>query len=218
MSRMNSENPPTDLVLSATNRLAKLRAEKEAQNNGGTGLALIPNHIAAVIDASGSMDDRFPDYTSRETRLDCANAGFQSILAASDPKKTAYTLIKIDSISQVVVPKTTSYTMMQSRTVRGGGGTDGSGAIRLAKESRPTRIIMLTDGAFNHPAEALELAISDPVIPIDTIAIGEASDTFLQELSRRTGGIFKRVANKEEMKQHFIMLEPRNYLRLSHNG
>lgn len=214
MTRMNSENPSKELMISASQKLAELRKAKQDGNH----LALIPNHIAAVIDASGSMGDYFPDYHSRETRLDCANAGFQAILSASDPAKTAYTLIAIDSYASVVVPKTTSYTSMQLSALRPGGGTDGTGAIKLAKDSRPTRIIILTDGEFNSPSTALEIALRDPVIPIDTIAIGEASDGFLQELSSKTGGIFKRATSKEDLKKHFILLEPRNYLRIAHNG
>jgi hypothetical protein len=216
MSRITSEEPNKALVISAAQKIAEMRAAKAAKENGSA-LALIPNHIAVALDCSGSMDVPFPDGYSRETRLDCANAGFQSILTASDPTKTAYTLIAIDSCSTIVVPKTTSYTQMQTKSLKGGGGTDGSGAIRLIKETRPNRAIILTDGGFNDPQYALQLATSDPVIPIDTIAIGEAVDGFLQELSSKTGGIFKRVENKEDLKKHFILLEPRNYLQLTHN-
>lgn len=214
--RHDSETPSTDLILAASKRLEERRALMAKEKENPNALALLPNHIAVCLDCSGSMSDAFPDRNSHESRLDVANSGFQSMLAASDPKKTAYTLIALESPSRILVKKTTSYLQMQTSKVSGGGGTDGIGAIQIAKSQTPTRIVILTDGEWYAGETAFEIALRAPVIPIDTIAIGEGNDAFLQKLSQITGGIFKRVNSKEEMKSHFILLEPRNYLQISH--
>lgn len=214
--RHDSETPSTDLILVASKRLEERRALMAKEKENPNALALLPNHIAVCLDCSGSMSMRFPDFRSQESRLDVANSGFQSMLAASDPKKTAYTLIALESPSRILVKKTTSYLHMQTSKVSGGGGTDGVGAIRLARSVKPTRIVILTDGEWYCGESAFTLATTAPIIPIDTIAIGEGNDEFLKKLSQLTGGIFKRVNSKEEMKSHFILLEPRNYLQISH--
>lgn len=218
--KMESETPSRDLVIQANARLAKLRESRNLSESPGNpnALALLPNHLSVCLDCSGSMLDYFPDRNSRESRLDVANAGFQSLLAASNPRETAFSLIALESPSKILVQKSTSYLTMQSKSVSGGGGTDGIGAIRLSKSLKPTRIVILTDGEWYAPADAYRIATELPIIPIDTIAIGEGNDAFLQELSRLTGGVFKRVSSKEEMKSHFVALEPRNYLQLTHRS
>ena len=83
----------------------------------------------------------------------------------------------------------------------------------------PTRVIVLSDGETPMQDNCLDLARNSFIpkrIKIDTIAIGEAYDRFLQDLSELTGGHFQRASNPEELSKVFVQLEPKNYLQLEH--
>jgi len=217
--KVTSTAPDSKEVVEINKKLAEKRKQHElaTQGQNHNALALLPNHICICIDISGSMSASFPpgSHTSRE---DAANIGLQAIISASNPKKTAYSVVSIDDAAELLIPPTNSYLTIQSKQFRDGGSTDGFGAIRMARtlSPRPTRIIVLTDGYWGYEDGVYELASTPPIIPIDTIAIGEGKDSFLMHLSEITGGIFKRANTPEELKQHFILLEPANYLQLTH--
>lgn len=215
--KIESNTPALNDVIEANKRLALRRAEIEAKQAGASGnaIALLDDRISICIDTSGSMGALFEGNIDR---INAANQGLQAIILASDPKKTAYSIIEIDSRSKVTIPFTNNYIKIQSHRYDGMGGTDGYGALYAAKSQtpKPSRVIILTDGEWYDNNRCFNLAEAAPIIPIDTIAIGDAGDKFLIELSRITGGTFKRVTTVSEMKEHFTLLEPRNYLQLTH--
>lgn len=214
--RISSQGPDSKEIVDANKRLEEKRKQHELATRGqnSNALALLQNHICICIDISGSMSAAFPPSGSRE---DAANIGLQAIISASNPKKTAYSVITLDDVAELVVPPTNSYLTIQSKQFRDGGSTDGYGAIRKAKSLTPipTRIIVLTDGYWGGEDMVYELVTTPPIIPIDTIAIGEGKDDFLMKISELTGGIFKRATDAEDLKKHFILLEPTNYLQLT---
>jgi len=215
--RHDSDTPTDIAIIEANKRLQIRRAEMEAKKaNSNSPLALLKDRITIIIDTSGSMEIGF-DGT---TRLAAANSGLQAIIAASTPRKTAYSIISLSAPSFLTIPFTNDYIKIQSRTYADGGGTDGLGAMIIAHTQafRPSRIIILTDGEWVHKAEVLEVITKPPIIPTDTIAIGEAEDRFLRDVASSTGGVFTRVNTQADLKTHFIMLEPTNYLRIENKG
>lgn len=214
--------PATD----AARKLAELKREKERQElaeSRQNQLATVPHHLCLLIDVSGSMDSPMSgtDYYASPTnpaRLEAAITAMRHLVAAADPTETAFTLVTFDSYPKVVVPKTTNYTVLQTTTLQTAGSTNMYDGIREAIAQQPTRIILLSDGQPNNPAQALLAAqmAADQSILIDTISIGECDDKLMQQIAALTGGTWIRCNDTESLSNHFVLLEPKNYLQIEH--
>lgn len=101
------------------------------------------------------------------------------------------------------------------------GGTDFSGALKIALEdSETTRIILCSDGEASYPETEVASCI-ERSIPIDTIYIKstharEEAEQLLQRISEETGGQFCTVDTAEALMQAFAALETSERLLLSH--
>lgn len=180
------------------------------------------NRIYVLMDKSGSMEQGFPDpWNTKNTRQQSAITAMRAMVNVSDRKTTSYALTLFDHDNRNVLDYTNHYDAVNFMDIpKPSGGTLLSSSLKFALEKNPTRVVALTDGETAMPDACIELAHKYKArgIPIDTIAIGDSGDALLMQLSEITGGVFKRCSNPQDLVQHFIELEPANYLRLTHKG
>src|SRR6185369_5473753 len=216
MPDITTEKPETLPMTQEQRELAELRKRREIekrQASESNQLAIIPNHISACIDASGSMDTYFAggshianhDHISRK---DAAVQALRRLVSASDPKTTAYSLIQFGSYAKTLVPKTTNYTAIQTARIDDGGGTNMDGGLFQSIAQNPTRIVLLSDGDVYYRPESSVAEAKKKGIIIDTISIGEANDEVMKWIAAETGGTWKRCDDLDALSDHFLMLEP----------
>lgn len=176
-----------------------------------------PERVVLLIDVSGSMSGSMP--AAVQTRIAAVTESILVILAQSSCKLTRYGLTTFDSMPRVVVPITDDYLMIEAKAyMQTQGGTDMDTGLSAAVQQEPNRIIMLSDGGATCGDErVLEVARTAATlgIKIDTIGIGEANDTLLQEISRITGGRWVHPTSPKELAMSFAKLETKARFAIS---
>lgn len=172
-------------------------------------------HIALVIDESGSMSSSW----QRETKSHIAERAMQTIVGASSPYLTEYSVVLFHNEARIVLQCCSSTLKLHAIKLKPAGGTAMAGAIQTTRTgTNATRHILLSDG---HPTDSREQLWSEVAacaaagIKIDTVAIGDADNTLMEEIARRTGGTFYRAENPQLLYQRFAQLETRAYLQLT---
>lgn len=188
------------------------------------------HRITILLDNSTSMEEKLNYRTSNSTRIAAATIAMRGLVNASERRTTAYSLLEFNSEPYLAIPLTNRYDAFNFYKPTTKGATRMARGMRTALNQSPTRLVLLTDGEptwddklypnLSPKAAAIEMAQNFAAlnIPIDTIAIGGADDEMLKEISSLTGGVFKRCENPNDLLQHFIELEPENYLRLTHRS
>lgn len=197
--------------------MMKLAELKKARENPENAIALMPNRLIPIVDTSGSMGEIW----DKTTRMKAAKSAMNQIIAASDSKTTQFGLITFESQSWLIHPMGTPFARLIGTDFISGGGTSLLPALELSKSQNPNRLIILTDGGCYDALQCLDAAKSyfaPRQIKIDTVAIGEANDEFLVQLSAITNGTFSRADTPEQLKNIFLQLEPKNYLMLEHKA
>jgi uncharacterized protein with von Willebrand factor type A (vWA) domain len=217
---MKSTTDQDSIQLPAINLEAKLAAKRQRQElarqafNGENSA----NRLTICVDISGSMSTYFRD----TTRIQAAATAIRHLMSASNPSETSYALVEFHSYASIGIQRTTNYTAFHTHDFQPTGGTDFTNALQFALQTNPSRIIFLSDGEASRPDHEVNLC-HDRGVKIDTIFIGNPGDDYgyggeelLKWMSEMTGGVFKRCDDPTKLTEHFVMLEPKNYLQLEH--
>lgn len=173
--------------------------------------------VVLLIDNSGSMAGPFSTGQLKSSQHAAYEATL-AILQCSAPNITAYGIVAFNTLPLVVQQITTNYLLLyKNASLRSDGGTAMNLGISCALQQNPSRIILLSDGAPTCNMEDICSIIQTAITlstKIDTISIGGASDTIMQEIARRTAGKWQRPISPAELVQSFQKLETRNRLLL----
>lgn len=164
--------------------------------------------IALVMDCSGSMEGS-PIEEARLAAEACADN--------MDTTTQRMALIPYESGSSVAVPLTNSSSTLISgiRSLRSGGGTYISGAIRTAlgelQGAGGTRaIILLTDGQDGGTAEEMAEALLEAKaqgVAIFTVGLGDVNESYLRNIAQSTGGKFIAAESSTELSDIYLLLQ-----------
>lgn len=178
--------------------------------------------VTLLIDSSGSMGMLMDGENSGElkTRIHATTEAILAITNVSDSELTEYGLIAFNDQPAILSPFTTDYLSLYANCfVEPTAGTQMADGLSKAVQQSPDRIILLSDGEPTCRLETIWSIVqtaSDLNIKIDTISIGGASDTIMQEIAKRTNGKWQRPTSPEELCHSFMQLETKNRLLLDH--
>ncbi len=80
------------------------------------------------------------------------------------------------------------------------GTTELKPTIQKALKSNPSTVVILTAKGFNleeSDAAAVESAVKDHPVTIDTFSIGEAESVVLKQIAEKTGGVYHELSDKK---------------------
>jgi uncharacterized protein with von Willebrand factor type A (vWA) domain len=197
-----------DLVLSK----AKQDVSKEWKDDGQR------EHICLCLDHSGSMSMSMTG--TLQTRLHTLAEAVGAIIGVSSPEATLFSMVAFESKATLVYDKSDNFLALCARAwLSPAGGTNMLDGLSLALQQAPKRVILLSDGEPSNPEGVLGMADTAAAlgIKIDTVSIGESGDSLMQEIAKRSGGVWRRCETPAQLAQHFMQLESRNYLRIEHN-
>lgn len=187
-------------------------------NTKANELAKKKEHLAIILDKSGSMSSSF---SSRhiKSRIHCAWEAAIAIVSSTDDVITELSVIAFDTKIFKVCEKMDSISILTVLNLfEADGGTALGAAINAGISIDANRLIILTDGYPDSEAATIAAATEAAArsIKIDTIGIGESNDILLKEISKMTNGIFKHPNSPEELIQHFVQLETKNRLMITY--
>lgn len=175
--------------------------------------------VMCVIDTSFSMENTFEaaDHTSRIAAVVDA---LHLIIDSSSRAITELGLISFNSSPSLRCQITDHFSMVKVATLslEPHGATYYGTALKLALQSEPNRIILLSDGEAGDKTDALAMAriCRDRHIRIDTVGIGAEGLDLLRQIAELTGGIFIYANNAAKLQETFAKLETRARLQLEH--
>ena len=167
---------------------------------------VVPNRIAIMPDASGSMSG----YKNQ-----CLHEALTSFINMCDFANTSIAFYSFGQRPEIRfdLSRNKKMLLLTARGVQASGGTpmaeamaDVLGTISL------TRAIIISDGCADSPTECTDIAqgYADNETPIDCIHIGKSShgEDLLKEIARLTGGIYIKFTDVTSFSKAFSYLTP----------
>lgn len=190
--------PCEQLKLPGWGRGAGLTEIGEARHRPGGG----PIRVVYVLDASGSMIDHL-DAVKKRLLVDLSRLAFDERTGRGDSFNVIFFRSRPEAFwSRMLLARDRNKVAAARwiRQIRAWGQTQPLAALRLAFQSRPDCIVVLSDGQFGQEVlsgvDALQRSAAAPV-KIITIGYGKTfSGKNLEILAARNGGVFIRLSDE----------------------
>jgi hypothetical protein len=170
-------------------------------------------NLCILGDTSGSMSS---NYSGGKTRLQGLQDALNAIWEITDWSACATTCFMFSDETREIPFESSAPPKVESAQW---GGTSFCEALDAALRTKPTRIILASDGAAEYPEGQIGKC-QEGGITIDTIYIGSNDEVpgalLLRRISDETGGIFTLCKNAHELVEQFQQLETHNRLALDY--
>lgn len=177
--------------------------------------------VIAVIDHSGSMNDKFLTASGRQmNRMEAVIEAIHYIVDSSSRATSQIGLIGFSSAPEVLAMPTDKFSVVKvaAMALRPTSSTQYGPALERALVLEADRVILLSDGEANDKDAAIKMAHTyrERKIKIDTVGIGDDGLALLKQIADMTGGVFMFADNLEELQTAFGKLETRARFMLEH--
>jgi hypothetical protein len=194
-------------------RAQKAAAEARQSTEDPT---MLPNRIGLMLDCSGSMLGEKIQllqqaYDSFTLGCDMSTTAI-AVVSFPCPKDSDVGSSRASGVSDLPLTNDKNILVLHGINFRAGGGTPMAHAMDRMLRNPITRGIIVSDGEADSSSAALDECenYEESETPIDTVHIGESfgGEELLQEIARRTGGIYIKFTDVESFAKSFEFLTP----------